>query len=208
MGKTSIVGNAEREVKYNAVELCATFYVHAKTTADALRMSMEQSEKFLEMITAAGIDLKDIHIGDNSVDQQYDDGELDVRATREMKIRLPFDMTFVNSLWSMIIAQGFEVDLDCDYHLTNKQELHAELLKEALADSRRKADFIAEAMGQKIVGIEQVDHHSYRDSTFLCREQERFLVPPTGGPAKRLSDQIDAPLATESENIEVVWLME
>jgi len=208
MGKLSIVGNAEREVKYNAIELCTTFYIHAKTTADALRMSMEQGERFLEKIVAAGVDLKDIHIGDNSVDQQYDDGEMDVCATREMKIRLPFDMPFVNGLWKMICELGFDVDLDCDYHLTNTQELHAELLKEALADSRKKADFIAETMGQKIVGIDHVSHHRYRDSNFLCREQERCPDLPSSSPTMRLSDKIDAPLTTESENIEVVWLME
>ncbi len=208
MGKLSIVGNAEREVCYNAVELSATFYVHAKTTAEALRLSMEQSEKFLKMITDAGVDLKDIHIGENSADQRYDDDELDVQATREMKVRLPFDMAFVNSLWNMIAEQDFNVELDCEYHLTNVQELRAELLKEALADSRRKADFIAEAMGQKIVGIDHVNHHRYSDSDWLCREQERYTDLPSGGRAARLADQIEAPLTTESENIEVVWLME
>ena len=47
MGKLSITGKAEREVSYNAVEISVTFYIHAKTTAEALQIVMEQSEKFL-----------------------------------------------------------------------------------------------------------------------------------------------------------------
>ena len=60
MGKLSITGKAEREVSYNAVEMSVTFYIHAKTTAEALQIVMEQSEKFLELVTAAGVDMKDI----------------------------------------------------------------------------------------------------------------------------------------------------
>ena len=82
MGKLSITGKAEREVSYNAVEISVTFYIHAKTTAEALQIVMEQSEKFLELVTAAGVDMKDIHIGDNSVDQRYSDDELKVHASR------------------------------------------------------------------------------------------------------------------------------
>ena len=55
MGKLSITGKAEREVSYNAVEISVTFYIHAKTTAEALQIVMEQSEKFLELVTAAGV---------------------------------------------------------------------------------------------------------------------------------------------------------
>lgn len=41
MGKLSITGKAEREVCYNAVELSVTFYIHTKTTAEALQIIMD-----------------------------------------------------------------------------------------------------------------------------------------------------------------------
>lgn len=206
MGKLSIVGKAEREVSYNAVELSLTFYVRRKTTAEALGAFMEQSEKFLELITAAGVDIKEIHVGDNSVDQRRYDDKTEVCVSREMKIRLRFDMPFVNGLMEMIRKQNFDVDLDCDYHLTNRQELHTELLKEALADSKKKAEFIAEIMGQKIVGIDSVEHSRNSDADWMCCEQERGLIFP--GSAMPLSDQVEAPLTTETESIDVVWLIE
>lgn len=205
MGKLSITGKAEREVSYNAIEMSVTFYIHAKTTAEALQIVMEQSEKFLELVTAAGIDMKDIHIGDNSVDQRYSDDELKVHASREMKIRLHFDMAFVNGLMDMIREQDFAVDLDCDYHLTNRAELHMELMKEALADSKKKAEVIAEIMGQKIIGIDSVEHDRHNDMEWMCCEQERGIIREGAAP---LSNQLEAPITTESETISVVWLIE
>lgn len=205
MGKLSITGKAEREVTYNAVELRVTFYIHAKTTAEALKAVMEQSEQFLELVTKAGVDMKDIHIGDNSIDQRYNDDELKVHASREMTIRLRFDMAFVNSLMTMIQEQDFAVDLDCDYHLTNREEIHVELMKEALADSKRKAEIIAGIMGQTIVGIDSVEHDRNSDMMWMCCEQERGIICAGAAP---LSNQLEAPITTESETISVVWLIE
>lgn len=204
MGKLSIKGNAEREVNYNAIELSITFCIHAKTTAEALQIIMDQSEKFLELITAAGISIKDIHIGDNTVGQCYRDNELEVRASREMNIRLRFDMALVNHLIDMIREQDFAVDLDCDYYLTNRAELHMELMKEALADSKKKAEAIADVMGQKIIGIDSVEHNQFGAREWMCCEQARGICAP----ATSLSNQLESPLTTETESISVVWLIE
>lgn len=205
MGKLSIVGKAEREVSYNAIELNITFYIYAKTTAAAIQTIMEQSERFLALITAAGVDMKDIHIGDNSVGQRYSNDEQTVSASREIKIRLCFDMAFVNGLMEMIQEQDFYAALDCDYRLTNREALHVELLKEALSDSRKKAEMIAEIMGQKIVGIDSVEHDVCNDREWMVCERERSMICPGATP---LSNQLEAPLTTESETISVVWLIE
>lgn len=205
MGKLSIVGKAEREVSYNAIELSITFYIYEKTTAAAIHAVMEQSERFLSLVTAAGVDMKDIHIGENSVGQRYSGDEQTVSASREIKIRLRFDMAFVNGLMEMIQTQDFKAALDCDYHLTNREELHMELMKEALSDSRKKAEMIAEIMGQRIVGIDSVEHDRNSDMEWVCCERERGMICPGAAP---LSNQLEAPLTTESETISVVWLIE
>ncbi len=205
MGKLSITGKAEREVSYNAVEMRVTFYIYAKSTAEALRILMDQSEKFLALVTAAGVDMKDIHIGENSVEQRCSDDALTVHASREMKIRLRFDMAFVNGLMEMIREQDFAVALDCDYHLTDRAELHMELMKEALADSKKKAEVVAEIMGQKIIGIDSVAYDRHSNMEWMCCEQKRGIICPGAAP---LSNQLEAPLTTESETISVVWLIE
>lgn len=206
MGKLSITGKAEREVNYNAIEMFVTFSIHAKTTAEAVQIVMEQSEKFLELVTAAGVKMEDIHINDNSLEQDYNDDELNVVAFREMKIRLHFDMAFVNSLMDIIREQDFSVDLECNYHLTNRNEVHMELMKEAIADSKKKAEIIAEIMGQKIIGIDSVEHSQYGNMDWMCCKS--VILREGNDNAAPLSNQLKSPLTTETETISVVWLIE
>lgn len=208
MGKLTIVGHAEREVCCDTVEITATFYAQQDTTAKAIETMMEQSEQFLELITAAGIDSKNIHIGHNSIRQDYNrNHEVYVAVSRELRLKLPFDMPFINGLMDLIHQQNFSVDLSCDYELTNRRDLHTELMREALADSRAKADAIAAMMGQKITGIDSVDYNKNSSSSWDDMIQER-KIPYVASAAPRLSDKIEPRLIEESESIKVVWLIE
>lgn len=207
MGKLSIVGKAEREFSYNAVEITVKFYVREKTTAEAVNKMMEQNEKLLEAITEAGVNMKDIHVGDNAIEQYYSQDKMYVKATREMKIRLQFDMHFINSLMSMISEQDLSVDLDCKYQLTNREEIHMELMKEAVADSKKKAEVIAEVTGQKIVGIDSIDKERFYCVGFEYDEKDDIFYDSMAI-FSGLSNKLQSPITTESESISVVWLIE
>ena len=107
MGKISIVGKAEREIMYNEVELTINFFSRASTAAKAIEKVLEQVEKFLELVTAVGIDIKDIHIDDNNIHQPYCQDKVVMEANRELKIRSCFDMQFINALMDMIKEHNF-----------------------------------------------------------------------------------------------------
>lgn len=206
MGKITIEGRAEREVLYNAVELTICFYKRAKTSAEALSSVEAQTEKFLSILVDEGVQLKDIHIGDNNIQQTYRDEDNNVQVKKEINIRMLFNMAFINHITNIIRQQDFEIIFDCDYQLTNMHELQIELLKEAIADSKEKAEFIASVMNQKIIGIDNVEH-IHADDIYYIEERE---MPYYGGlPVdKLLSDKLEAPITTISEKINVVWLME
>ncbi len=206
MGKLSIKGRAEREVKCDGAEISIEFYIQGKTTTEALRNIKKQSEKFLRLITAQGISLSDIHIEDVSVNQRFNKEETSICATRKMMIRLPFNMKTINYLTEMIREQNFSVGFDCNYHIIDKKQLRDELMKEALADSKEKAEFIAESMGQKIVGIDNVEYTRYDGDEWLYCEGERGIISECHD--MPLSNQLEAPLKKESETIDVVWLIE
>lgn len=207
MGKLTVRGAAERELSYNEVELSLTFHCHAETTSQALHGITEQCEKFLERIKAAGVNMKDIRIGDNSIDQRYEHKKSSVCANKEISMRHEFDMTYINEIINIIKEQDFAIDFDCDYHLTNKKEIHDELLKDALADSKKKAEFMAEAIGQKVVGIDSIEYSGYSEDYAICCEYAAGgLALPNRTPL--LSDQLEAPFTTENESVTVSWLIE
>ena len=212
MGKLTINGAAQREEVYDAIELNITFTGRAKKTTDAVNIVMQQCEQLLRMVKDVGVEMNDIQITENSVDRRYNDGLINnsgvtVTATREIKIRFLFDMPFVNRIMDLIRQQDFSVDLDYSYVLTNRETLHAQLLKEAVADSQMKATAIAEVTGQRIIGIESMHYSShlpverrrmdYKEHTYLSECE-----------VLRLSDELNAPITNESEYVSVVWIIE
>lgn len=208
MGKLAITGTAEREVNYDAVEISITFCITERSTQAALQTLTNQSEHFLKLVTDAGVNMEEIHIGENNIEhQEYEDG-CDVFATREFKLRLKFNMPFINSLMDLIREENFPINLRCNYHLTNKQALHTSLLKEALADSKEKAAEIAQVMGQKIIGIDAVKHGRSRDMDWLCNEAPDVAYKIRARRTPVLSDQLTPPLTKERESIDVIWLIE
>ncbi|WP_026508521.1 SIMPL domain-containing protein [Butyrivibrio sp. MC2013] len=207
MGKLTIVGKAERSVVADIVEITMRFLSHAGSSSAAAAKVIKDCEQFLENVKSWGIDLRNIHISDDDINQEFEDKELDVTATRELKIIIPFDMGFNNSLMDLIEKSDMDVDLNVQYSLSNKKELHDELLKEAINDSRKKAELIAETMDQKISGIDTVEQGDrYDRSEYMCCEQERAISVPYRKP--QLSDQLKAPTTKETEAIEIVWIME
>lgn len=213
MGKLTISGSAEREVTCDVVDLSVRFHINSKKTSDAVGAVMEQCEQLLRLVADAGVKMEDIHIGENSVYRDYDEGFLSVKngvtvdANRKIVIRLKYDMAFVNRLMEIIQQQNFSVDLHCDYVLTDREKLHTELLKEAVADSQKKAAAVAEVTGQRIIGIDSMGY----SNTLANREsvaETRFAELKRFTRAPRLSDDIAAPVFTERESVNVVWLIE
>ena len=212
MGKLTISGAAQCEVIYDAADLTITFNSRAKKTADAVNTVMQQCEQLLRLVTDAGVNMKNIHIRENSVDRNYNDGLINnngvsVSASREIIIRLKFDMPFINSLMDMIHKQDFSVDFDCRYVLTNQAKLHSELLKKAVADSQKKAAAIAEVTGQHIIGIDSMSYNSYYADDSDCFDYEECVCRRMSS-EPCLSDQLEAPITTERETVNVVWLIE
>lgn len=205
MGKLTIKGYAEREVKCDAVELTIKFYIKAKNSSEAMGKVISQSEEFLNVITSWGVDIKNIHIEKDSIDQEYDENVLSVIAYREFKIRLDFNMPFINGLMDLIRDKGFDVDFDCDFKVSDQKTLHDELVKEALLNSKEKAESIASTMGSKITGVDKLEYRQY-DDLYCLYECEHFLCETHK--TKKISDNLQSPLTKFSESIEVVWIME
>lgn len=207
MGKLSIVGKATHEYPYDTVEVTVSFEVHENSTYAALEKVLNQCEDFLAEMNKDGVSMDSIRIGDDSVEQEYDDDELEVCATREIKMRVPFNMEFKNHIMTLIQDKDYDVDINTDYSISNITEIHNNLIKEAIEDSRQKAIFIAESMGQKLIGVDSVKIGDIYDDT----TDDVFydsIACPCSAKALNYSNMIQSPVTKESESVEVVWLIE
>lgn len=208
MGKLKIEGKATKEYEYDLMEITVRFQVHEESSAKAISKVTAQCEECLSILNERGVSMENIRIGDDSVEQEYDDHELEVCATREIVIRLPFDTGFSNYFMEIIREKEYEVDIDITPLLSKASEIRNELLKMALDDSKSKASFIAEAMEQKITGIDSVeigDRYTDYGMDYMCCEQEYDIAAPSN---LYLSNQLKAPTTKESASVEVVWIIE
>ena len=121
-----------------------------------------------------------------------------------MTFQTAFDMVRINDLMTLVQSINSRIDFSCTHRVSNQKAIHEALLQEALADSKRRAEQIAAAVGQKITGIDRAE----------CRDDVEDLgmddrVTPTGAygaPRKAmLSDQLQAPTRTEHASIDIVW---
>lgn len=207
MGKLTINGYAKHEYSYDSMKITIGFNAYETTTTLALEKVMNQCEEFLAVLADYGVKTEDITLGENSVEKNnYIEDEKDICARRELIIRSAFDMKFVNIIMSLIKDKGYSADVDFDYTIKNIDTIHEALLKEALADSKRKAMIIAETMGQKVVEIVDVTNRNsdaYISDWFSCE-----VIHKLSESNYSRSDKLKEPVTTESENITVTWLVE
>lgn len=206
MGTLTINGYAKHEYSYDSMKITIGFNAYETTTTLALEKVMNQCEEFLAVLADYGVRTEDITLGENSVENNYDDGENTADALREIIIRTTFDMKLINAIMSLIKDKGYDADIESKYQISNLEKIHENLLKEAMLDSKRKATLIAESVGQKVVGIDSVDSTYSSRNTMDLMTCEKYRLMEDKQFA--YSNKLKSPVTTESENITVTWLVE
>lgn len=209
MGKLKIEGQAKKEYEYDVMEITVRFQSFENTTAKAIKKVMQQCENCLSILESSGINISNIRIGEDSVEQDYEDGDISVCATREIILRLSYDIKISNYIMDLVSANNYNVDIDVEPVLSNPQEIYNELLKEAINDSKEKAMIISEITSQKVLGIDSINierDYNYRTMDFMECEQERGVSLNESNYIHL--DKLANPKVEKSAKVDVVWIIE
>ncbi|MBR0420194.1 MAG: SIMPL domain-containing protein [Erysipelotrichaceae bacterium] len=204
MGTIRIMGYAERKVNADIVDYYINFFSCERKASEALKNSNEQCELFLKELKKCGFDMSQIHLSEDRVDEpRYDDNRVD--AEREIHFRSTFDPAFNNVISEIIHKNDLGVNINTDYSYSKKRELHEELLKEAVQNSKAKAELIAETTGQKVKYIDSVSDDRFDDSYY--EETSHYFAAPMKGkePSNDVFNELAGKELTESESIYVTW---
>lgn len=211
MGKLTIEGKASKKYSYDLMEVSVTFRSQEEKTAQALKTVMSQSETFLAELEAAGIALETVQIGKDETSEDSYQRPCRVRAKRELRLCVPFNMDFANYIRFLVEKNALDADIETTYEFSNLGKIHEELIKLALEDSKTKAAYIAQSMGQKLVGVDSVVIGENKIRPLVYPAMERSEVDSDGQYdqlSSLLSKRVKAPNADQSETVEVVWLIE
>lgn len=216
MGTIKIIGTAQRNVPYDVMNITITFNSWEKTPSAALSHVDEQCEKFLSLLKKDGFDIHKLRMSDTKLSQDRvkddDDDEenewirLEATASIDIKISVKYDMSVLNHIKDILKKENFDADLSIYHYISNILDIHKELLKEAIEDSKAKAEIIASTMGQKLTGIDKV---LFGDKYGRIETEEDFFEENVHAlRGSSLSDELSADTQTVKECVEVDWIIE
>lgn len=208
MGKITINGYAEKKVNYDIAVLNITFVARDKNASKAMQEVKRQTEDFLKNLKGKNINISEINFEKDDISSSYR-SENELCAERELSMRIPYNMDFINYISNLIQDNNYDVSYDMNFELSERDNIHKELLKLAMQDARDKADVIAESMGQKVVALKSASTGSNRcmDKLLKCMslvEEDDCYYDEDDS----LSSELQASLSTESEMIETTWILE
>lgn len=209
MGKITVMGKSEREIEVDIMEIIISFLANEDSAAEASKKVNAQCEHFLENLKNSDFDIKTVRMIDENISQTYKNNVLIVSAEKVIAIKYKLDLGVANFILNIIQDNKYDVNYNITYEISNLQSIHEDLLKEAVNDSRKKAEMIAKTMDQKITGIDTANMRVFG----ACGASDDYYLDSMAIFEKRssktlLSDMLEAPKKTESESIEVVWIME
>lgn len=211
MGKLTIEGNASREYQYDLMEISLRFWANEGSTTAALKKITQQSEEFLAIMDSMGIKIEEFRIGEDSIENEKYSDKFSVKGARKLSICIPFNMDFLNYIRDVVQKEAFDAEIDTTYKFSDIEKIHKELIQMALLDAKEKAESIARTMGQKVIGVQSVIVGESKLKSLISRrnraETEENMTY-YDDLLSILSRRVQAPVTTESETVQVEWLIE
>ena len=209
MGNLKLRGNAKREFTADLMEVTVSVSTDGETAAYAIKKGKKETEKILKLLVELGADLSRVIMTNENVSEpsRYsDDGFYTFQ--KSISFMTQADLDLLERLSCGIIEREIDATYRERFCLSNAENVSKQVLQEALLDSRKKAEVMAETLGQKITGVESVKCDEYNDDDedaeiryCLCSEQESEI----GG---SLATQLSPGTITVEKHVDVSWIVE
>ncbi len=155
MGKIMVTTRAEHNYEPDRCRLSLSVETKEKTAQKASASCREQCEQLLSKLSEIGFSPENIELTDDKIDERtdYKTDAVSYVSKRTLRLDTAADVRIANAVRDLIEEVADEVGLSTSYYLSNEDELRKELLKEAIAASRAKAELLAASENAKILGI-------------------------------------------------------
>ena len=208
MGKITVMGNAKKDFMPDKCRVSLNITSRKRKASEASKAVGDQCELLLAKLKEIGISPDALEISDDSIERHtaYDSDKITFESNRQITACMDADIKGVNVVRS-IIENGFDnVTLDTNYYLSNENELRKELLKDAIADARSKADLIAAAAGCSITGLISAnaaeDPYGYHT---LMEDDCRSIMVSGIDESRPLSNELTIDKIRLSAIVKVIW---
>ena len=202
MGTISLESRAQGIFQADRTRFTFTFSSKSTTVSDAVNELQTQCQTFLKILEKEGIDISKIRFESDDISQDYSSSKF--TAKRKVSFNTEFNMQFNNHLINLIKESNHNISLSTEHMLSNYADIHNDLLKKAIADSKKQAELIAESMGTKIIGYQSINPHLNR----TMHEHPESCGIRSLAKSIVVDDCLSPPQKTEHEHITIVWITE
>ena len=218
MGKVMVLGKAEKKVAPDSCDIIITIESKKNTTALAAKENNVLCEKLLSKLQDIGMDLQKIEIVEDEVsqDRDYHSEKITYKAQKRIRVRTTADTSVINTIKSLMENDMTGVSYRMNYSVSNEMEIRRQLMKEAVMESRRKADFLAESIGSKIIGVDSANLTGREDVYDVAENEEIenasesegvFPYLCGAGSTYPLSDNLKPEEIKLDAEVKIVWLL-
>ena len=208
MSIIKVKGTAKRKILADTINIELRFFSEDVKISRATEKNNEQCERFLGRIKTIGIEPSSFHLSEDKITSNYSKADIKT-VSRTMNLEVPFDSRMNNAILTIIKEEDLMVFIDTNFSISNKDQIHKELLQEAVIDSKHKAEIIAAANNQVVKYIDTVSdnwkdiYNDDKESSHLCGSIDGLLLEDD-----LLSGQLSAKYLEEYETVYVSWVIE
>ncbi|MCQ2554240.1 MAG: SIMPL domain-containing protein [Clostridia bacterium] len=206
MGKVKTAGYAERKVDVNKATYQFTFEETKKNAFDSVKATDQAVEKYLKALKDKGFDIKMFRLEDqsNSRNSSYNSDSITAHSVKRISYECQADTALINIFNAVAAENAVNVYISVEFTFENEKELKKELLQEAVRNSKEKAEIIALANGEKVVGIDHADFDRYGD---MDDADDQPIMYKAAG-MNLLADELSERQETVSETVYITWNIE
>ncbi|MCR5306375.1 MAG: SIMPL domain-containing protein [Oscillospiraceae bacterium] len=205
MGTIRVRGFAERRFPAERFTVCMEIRANGTTSGEAITAGKQQTEEMLgRMLEQLQLKPECFMMQNEAVRQIYGE-QPRYQYTKSISVEIAADLAAVSQMTAMLETLS-DTEYHIDYALSDLAEKEREVLRLAVEDSRRRAELIASAVGQKLCGIEDVQCE-YAG----CEEMMRDAAVPkcaAAGCVNGLAERLRTPEQTVSKDVQIVWKTE
>lgn len=210
MGQLKIKGSAQKEFKADMMEVVISISIFGETSHHAINRGKQEAEQVLQLLVDMGINLSDVTMNEDSVStpNRYNEYKF-YQFEKEMSFISEANLSIIEALSEGIVENKLSATYKEKFYLSNIGDAKKIVLQEALLDSKKKAEALAETLGQKIIGMELARCSEYND----CDDDD-VIEPCTAVMCikKTKKDSLAAQLSPDiiiiNRNIDVSWIVE
>lgn len=222
MGKVLVLGKAEKKIAPDSCDITITIESRKNASATAAKEISVLCEQLLSKLQKIGLDLKKIEITNDilSVEREYRTEKTLYQARKSIQIHTSSDSSVINTIKSVLEDGLTGVSYNLSYSVSNEADVRKQLMKEAIMDSRRKAVFLAESIGTKIIGVDSANLTGNEDVYDVAEDDDfeencervygavpAFLRMKATGSAYPLSDNLKPEDIELEAQVRIVWLL-